>query len=568
MPPKLHRLLIQLFVLLPALVGLEAQAALFGELRTATRVGELLQAEIDIDEESPDHFSANCVKLFRPQQLNGDAPWIADALLSFRRENGKGKLFVSSDKPVLDALVQLGIQSNCIGNPGSREYVIAPSPARNTERAPAVEAGGRANAALVLPAAVKKTAAAAALVDRGPRLASGAITPLALPQAARPAALVGSVPVELQPFLRMTARLDAERKVSAVERDILRLEYHLLTALHAHAENQLEVGESLRRLAAGANELNTASQRLGVAPPGTPAAVPAPATDAPQSAQNKSAEAAARAAERATKRAAAVSPDESDDWLLVAGVVAALAFVLLVVFAGKRRRLAEAAAEARARADAAAEEERLASLRATTEIVIDPDFSRAPDATGVELVEISTPATAALPPVPVDFPPIPEKLEASPVMELAEIMLSFGRFNGAAQMLQEYIQANPKEALQPWIRLLEIYRDNDMREEFESLATNLNQNFNVEIVRWGEAAGSERVELTLELLPHIRDQVDTLWGKPECLEYLQKLLRDNRGGERNGFSLPVVQELLFLIDLMVTEKAAANNEQKKGESNE
>lgn len=141
-------------------------------------------------------------------------------------------------------------------------------------------------------------------------------------------------------------------------------------------------------------------------------------------------------------------------------------------------------------------------------------------------------------------------------MELAEIMLSFGRVNGAAQTLQEFIEANPKAALQPWMRLLDIYRDSGMRAEFEALATNLNQNFNVEVVHWDKAAPGERLEMSLELLPHIRDQIDALWGKPECFDYLQQLLRDNRNGERTGFSLPVVKEILLLIDLMVAEKAA------------
>jgi hypothetical protein len=128
---------------------------------------------------------------------------------------------------------------------------------------------------------------------------------------------------------------------------------------------------------------------------------------------------------------------------------------------------------------------------------------------------------------------------------------------GAAQALQEYIEANPKAALQPWIRLLEIYQGNGMRAEFEALATNLNQNFNVEIVHWDKAMPGERIEMTLELLPHIRDQIDAMWGSPECLAYLDQLLHDNRDGQRNGFALPVVKEILTLIDMMVAEKATA-----------
>jgi hypothetical protein len=161
----------------------------------------------------------------------------------------------------------------------------------------------------------------------------------------------------------------------------------------------------------------------------------------------------------------------------------------------------------------------------------------------------------------------PEVADANPnpVMELAEIMLSFGRLQGAAQTLQEYIEANPKEALQPWVKLLDIYRTGDMHAEFDALAHKLNKNFNVEVQHWDEQAvplaETETEEqlpkaTTLEELPHICAQLVARWVLPDCLDYLHQLLRDNRGGQRSGFTLPVVQEILLLIDILVDREAA------------
>ena len=159
-------------------------------------------------------------------------------------------------------------------------------------------------------------------------------------------------------------------------------------------------------------------------------------------------------------------------------------------------------------------------------------------------------------------------VDANPVLELAEIMLSFGRLQGAAQTLQEYIEANPKEALQPWIKLLEVYREGGMQPEYEALAEKLNGTYNVEVQRWDAVMQqkdlpspvSDRGQefsrvFTLEELPHIRERLVAEWGKPSCLDYLQRLLRDNRDGRRNGFTLPVVQEILFLIDVLVAREA-------------
>ena len=82
------------------------------------------------------------------------------------------------------------------------------------------------------------------------------------------------------------------------------------------------------------------------------------------------------------------------------------------------------------------------------------------------------------------LPTEPDPGDVNPVLELAEIMLSFGRVQGAAETLSEYIEANPREALQPWIKLLDIYRQGDMPDEFAAMAERLNQHFNVEIQRW------------------------------------------------------------------------------------
>jgi pilus assembly protein FimV len=171
------------------------------------------------------------------------------------------------------------------------------------------------------------------------------------------------------------------------------------------------------------------------------------------------------------------------------------------------------------------------------------------------------PQPTALPaPAPLPAHTGPEIAGAAPALELAEIMLSFGRVTGAARTLEEYLAALPQESLRPWIRLLQIYERNGMRKEFEALTLKLNRNFNVEVIGWSGGEPSAELELlpvegvpgkavTLEEIPRIRDQIISLWGRPECSDYLEKLLRDNRDGLRSGFTLPIVEEVLFLIDL-------------------
>jgi len=154
------------------------------------------------------------------------------------------------------------------------------------------------------------------------------------------------------------------------------------------------------------------------------------------------------------------------------------------------------------------------------------------------------------------------------VLELAEIMVSFGRARGAEQALEDFVSAHPVVALTPWLKLLELYRQNGQRQAFEMLGLRLRRHFNVAAPEWewvGDVfearpfVAEEQTAAIEQLLPQlptlgqvarIRSEISRSWGTPECLTYLNKLLRDNRNGERRGFAAGAVRELLLLIELM------------------
>lgn len=149
-------------------------------------------------------------------------------------------------------------------------------------------------------------------------------------------------------------------------------------------------------------------------------------------------------------------------------------------------------------------------------------------------------------------------LDFSPI-ELANIMLSFGRAQGAVEVLQDFVRDNPSESLQPGLRLLEIYKQTDMRREFEQMAGQLAHRFNVERVHWNQdflpateaiplGVDAPRTPGSLSVMPmHIKTRIAANWGTSDCLAYLQSLLSDTRGGARRGFSVLVTQEILGVI---------------------
>lgn len=140
--------------------------------------------------------------------------------------------------------------------------------------------------------------------------------------------------------------------------------------------------------------------------------------------------------------------------------------------------------------------------------------------------------------------------EHKSAVELADIMMSFGRVRGAAETLAEFIRGNPREAVSPWLKLLEVYRAAGLRDEFNAIAGELNKTFNVTTVNWQSYDALRASKMSLEDLPHICETLQKTWRTTACQRYLQQLLRDNRNGTRAGFPFSVIDEILTLTAIL------------------
>lgn len=367
-----------------------------------------------------------------------------------------------------------------------------------------------------------------------------------------------SVPAD-ELSLRLASELSTRRseKTSEGQRAIFRVEYKLLAALYDRTNEQLNLAEQVRNLESSLAELHAATEN------GTPHAAAPVASPVPPAEEQRAGLPPLSAQSRPAEKAAA--PTTGGTWWLelaaLLGLIALLAGVLryraLLPGIASRKPAAEPpeplVAE-KAAAVATQPNEPQPALGADDTMEVPATLLAAGDR---HLSDHSHAATV-----------VTEGYEFNPVMELAEIMISFGRVKGAAQALQEYIAQNPYEALQPWLKLLDIYRQGNMREDFESLSEKLKLHFNVAPVAWDAAtelpqppaiAADDKladIETLLPRLPniaqfpHIGAELTRHWNSPGCLAYLNNLLRDNRNGERQGFGPAMVGELLFLIDLL------------------
>ncbi|HET7096944.1 MAG TPA: hypothetical protein VFJ68_06090 [Casimicrobiaceae bacterium] len=141
--------------------------------------------------------------------------------------------------------------------------------------------------------------------------------------------------------------------------------------------------------------------------------------------------------------------------------------------------------------------------------------------------------------------------ELSHVTEEARVYVALGHPERAIDVLSEHVHQVPRSMPAAWLMLLDLYRRGGRRQDFERLAEEFHAQRNVQAPLWENfASGSEYEEGGLETFPHIMREVTRLWRQPDCRDYLEKLLYDNRDGRRMGFPLAAYSEILLLLQVL------------------
>ncbi|MEN3109891.1 FimV family protein [Uliginosibacterium paludis] len=345
--------------------------------------------------------------------------------------------------------------------------------------------------------------------------------------------------------LQLSGALSHRRELSEPQRERLRTEMQLLAALDEKIATQLELAERLRQLEALQNHLREDADRL---------------EHELRTAQSAPGPAASQTAVPVAARSPLPTPPEQtttalsdlQNWL--AGIAALLLALLLAGMLIWRRKRAGSALVAEAPADPAGGLD-AALIEPLSEADIWPDEQgQAPKASALPPRSLEG-ALSSLSATGFGPPSILQIVEGDveehdSAVELADIMMSFGRVQGAAQTLADFIRVNPKQAVKPWIKLLEVYRAADMRPEYEALCSRLNKTFNVRPAPWDEFELARQAPDSLENLPHIVSRLTESWGRRECQAFLHTLLRDNRQGTRSGFPLAIIDEILLLLSIL------------------
>ena len=590
------------FLALTMLLGASCAMALeLGEVKVLSRLGQTFKAEIQLLETASDaRLGAECFKVSPDDNANSGVPALAKSRVTLMRDAGKSRLLIVSDQLINEPAAQFNLRVVC-GPLQYRSYLALMDPASSFAVLPAAKQkvtgpewqcaegeSARAIAAAVFPNnSVTQSRFLNALLAANPelvlgtygerRLAAGTLLRLpetlhslpgkltkpafaeAHPAVASPATALSTFSGRQQPKTAIAQAAPSAALPSPRARETLPLAEEIQAIEAEVAPNNLAAPTDLPL------PTTTAATPLATpSPPPTGAARPTIIPKAPP------------LPEPEIKHEAGITDfllDFVAQWWLELLALLSL-IVLLLLWRSLKLRSARRWMLSKLHADQAAYKtvqrdpmsiiEEDARIAAKTSLSpARKNFDSVPPHTDIVLEEGRAEPEQTAGPLAIK-----EEREFNPVMELAEIMLSFGRVKGAAQALQEYIEKNPDEALQPWMKLLEVYRHGDMREEFSRVSEKLKLHFNVAPADWDSMAErvaqpgapideeTASIELLLTHLPNIarmsriRDEVTRTWDSPEGFDYLNNLLRDNRAGERQGFPLATVSELLYLIDIL------------------
>lgn len=526
-----------------------AYASLLGEVVRVSAVGEPLLIELRSPGNTPEQI-ADCLRVFGAPARSPGLDVVSNAQLSVRGTGADARLIVRRSTPAFEPIIQLTLLNIC--NPRlQREYTLLLEPP--LARPPASSAP---NSTAGAPETTKP--ARSAPPTKKPPRTEGSATPAAVrapkakaqtPQPPQPAPAVRA-----QGAARLVLEGDQALSMSAVptpaptgddtarEDALAEREAILVAAIDQTIKTQLELMDRLRRL----EEVQAALKAQLEAP----VTAPSPATEAPIAAPTARVDAIP-----SRDLPTAGQPESNGNANLILAAVAGIALLAAMLMAIRRRREAVQAKPRDQSAEIAASAwpdeapttmgERTAFVDTETheprkvKHVAPLDFDTGP--------ETSSPEAETLPPVMMTDEPVEEHDSA---VELADIMISFGRVHGAAETLADFIRSNPRQAVTPWLKLMEVYRLAGMRMEFDALARQLNKTFNVKAVTWDNFDEARKPVHSLEQMPHLIDILTKTWGSRECQAFLEKLLRDNRDGLREGFPISIIDEILTLSGIL------------------
>lgn len=174
----------------------------------------------------------------------------------------------------------------------------------------------------------------------------------------------------------------------------------------------------------------------------------------------------------------------------------------------------------------------------------------APAATQAHVVRTPAPAASITmvafePPAPLQAPSHLVPSTPSAPANGSQLFLALQHVDLSIDVLRRHLQREPRPMPAVWLMLLDLCRTHGREQTFQELAIEFHRRFNVCTPEW-EGFPPGRDDPGLEAYPRLVKEITLAWGTHECRRLLERLLYDNRGAQRKGFTLNAYNDLIAL----------------------
>ena len=127
----------------------------------------------------------------------------------------------------------------------------------------------------------------------------------------------------------------------------------------------------------------------------------------------------------------------------------------------------------------------------------------------------------------------------------SKLFLALHHVDLSIDVLRRHLQREPRPMPAVWLMLLDLCRTHAREQTFRELALEFHQRFNVATPAW-DGFPPGRDDPGLEAYPRLIKEITLSWGTHEGRRLLERLLYDNRGSQRKGFTLNAYNDLIAL----------------------
>jgi hypothetical protein len=127
----------------------------------------------------------------------------------------------------------------------------------------------------------------------------------------------------------------------------------------------------------------------------------------------------------------------------------------------------------------------------------------------------------------------------------SQLFLALHHVDVSIDVLHRHLVAESRPMPAVWLMLLDLCRTHGREQAFHDIALEFHRRFNARTPVW-DGFPPNRDDPGLEAYPRLVKEITLAWGTHDCRRLLDRLLYDNRGGDRRGFTLNAYNDLIAL----------------------